>query len=68
MTAHERQIAGHRPGDRDHRGDHNDPAVVAAAFSRQIARSGGWFDRIVFPVYDRHAGTPTYTAFTRVLA
>jgi uncharacterized protein (TIGR02452 family) len=46
----------------------NDPAMVAAAFAGQIARSGDWFDRIVFPVYDRQAGTPTYATFTRVLA
>lgn len=46
----------------------NDPAVVAAAFAGQIAQSGGWFDRIVFPVYDRQAGAPAYTAFARTLA
>lgn len=46
----------------------NDPAVIPTAFAGQIARSGGWFDRIVFPVYDRQAGTPTHATFTRVLA
>jgi uncharacterized protein (TIGR02452 family) len=45
----------------------NDPAVVAAAFAGQITPVGGWFDRIVFPVYDRQAGTPAYTAFARTL-
>src|SRR5262249_43070383 len=43
----------------------NDPAVVAAAFAGQIVRAGRWFDRIVFPVHDRQAGTPAYTAFAR---
>jgi uncharacterized protein (TIGR02452 family) len=45
----------------------NDPAVVAAAFSSQIARASGWFDRIVFAVHDRQPGTPTYTSFARAL-
>ena len=46
----------------------NDPATVAAAFAGQIARAGRWFDRIVFPVYDRQAGTPAYTAFARTFS
>jgi uncharacterized protein (TIGR02452 family) len=46
----------------------NDPAAVAAAFAGQIARAGRWFDRIVFPVHDRRAGTPAYTAFARTFS
>ena len=46
----------------------NDPAAVAAAFADQIARDGRWFDRIVFSVYDRQAGTPAHTAFARTFS
>jgi uncharacterized protein (TIGR02452 family) len=34
----------------------------------QIAQAGRWFDRIVFPVYDRQAGTPAHTAFARTFS
>jgi len=46
----------------------NDPATVAAAFADQVARTGGWFDRIVFPVYDRRPGTPAHAAFARTFS
>ena len=44
----------------------NDPAVVAAIFAGLVP-SAGWFERIVFAVYDRQPGTPTFTAFARAL-
>jgi uncharacterized protein (TIGR02452 family) len=41
----------------------NDPAVVAASFARHLGRTRGRFDRVVFAVYDRRAGTPAVRAF-----
>jgi len=43
----------------------NDPAVVAAMFAAQLARTRGRFDRVVFAVLDGHRGGPTLAAFTR---
>lgn len=45
----------------------NDPAVVADAFAGHLKRTRGWFDRIVFAVYDRRPGTPVFAAFQDVL-
>jgi uncharacterized protein (TIGR02452 family) len=46
----------------------NDPATVATAFADQLTQAGTWFDRIVFPVYDRRPGVPAYTAFARTFS
>ena len=43
----------------------NDPAVVAAVFAAQLARSQGRFDHVVFAVLDNQQGAPTRAAFTR---
>ncbi len=45
----------------------NDPATVAAVFAAELAGTRGWFDRVVFAVLDRQAGTPTYSAFASAL-
>jgi uncharacterized protein (TIGR02452 family) len=45
----------------------NDPGLVAGVFADLLARSGGWFDEVVFAVYDRQPGTPTYAAFVSAL-
>jgi hypothetical protein len=45
----------------------NDPAVVAAAFTAGLARTGGQFDQVVFAVLDRQRGAPTHAAFARAL-
>lgn len=45
----------------------NDPGLVAGVFADLLARSGGWFDQVVFAVYDRQPGTPTYAAFVSAL-
>ena len=45
----------------------NDPATVAQVFAAHLARTAGWFDRVVFAVLDRQRGVPTYDAFARAL-
>lgn len=45
----------------------NDPAVVAETFARQLARTQGHFDHVIFAVLDRQRGTPAHAAFTRAL-
>jgi uncharacterized protein (TIGR02452 family) len=45
----------------------NDPVLVAGIFADLLARSGGWFDQVVFAVHDRQPGTPTYAAFASAL-
>lgn len=45
----------------------NDPAVVACAFADAV-HDDGRFDRIVFAVYDRLAGAPVLSAFSRAFA
>ncbi|WP_030752841.1 TIGR02452 family protein [Streptomyces griseus] len=48
----------------------NDPAEVAGAFRALLTGDGRFarhFDEVVFAVLDRAAGTPTLTAFRRVL-
>jgi len=45
----------------------NDPLTVARAFREQLARTSGWFDRVVFAVLDNQQGTPTYKAFADAL-
>jgi len=32
-----------------------------------LARTGGWFDHVVFAVHDRQPDRPTYTAFANAL-
>ncbi|HVT71393.1 MAG TPA: TIGR02452 family protein [Trebonia sp.] len=46
----------------------NDPAVVATAFAGHLDRTRGRFDRVVFAVYDRRAGTPVLDAFRAVFS
>ncbi|HEX5598039.1 MAG TPA: TIGR02452 family protein, partial [Micromonosporaceae bacterium] len=41
----------------------NDPVVVAEAFAGALAETAGWFDRMVFAVMDRAAGSPIHAAF-----
>jgi hypothetical protein len=41
------------------------PAVVAAAFTAGLARTGGRFDQIVFAVLDGQRAAPTHAAFAR---
>ncbi|MFE6711885.1 TIGR02452 family protein [Streptomyces sp. NPDC057695] len=48
----------------------NDPRQVAGAFATPLTGDGrfaGHFEEIVFAVLDRAPGTPTLTAFTRVI-
>jgi uncharacterized protein (TIGR02452 family) len=42
----------------------NDPAVVAATLTAQLARAQGRFERVVFAVLDRQHNAPTHGAFT----
>jgi uncharacterized protein (TIGR02452 family) len=42
----------------------NDPAVVADAFAAAL-RANPWFDRVVFAILDRQAGSPARAAFLR---
>ncbi|MEE6257629.1 TIGR02452 family protein [Plantactinospora sonchi] len=44
----------------------NEPTVVAEAFGGAL-RDGPRFDQVVFAVFDRQRGTPTYAAFARAL-
>jgi hypothetical protein len=42
--------------------------VVATSFARHLDRTRDCFDRVVFAVYDRRAGTPAVQAFREVFS
>ncbi|WP_309111135.1 hypothetical protein [Saccharothrix sp.] len=44
----------------------DEPAVVARAFAAASRGGGGFFEHVVFAVFDRQVGRPVFGAFAEV--